>query len=114
MYCKAQYNRTQNRQNRYEQIRSAKMPPVTNNLMIRLDDESKAFIAKAAELRRISMSDYVRAVTIAQARREVLEAEQQITVLSPEEQLAFWNALNETPKLTKSQRELGAVMRGEE
>ena len=33
--------------------------------------------------------------------------------LTPEEQLAFWNALNETPKLTAAQRRLGAVMRGE-
>ena len=89
------------------------MPPATSNLMIRLDAESKAFIAKAAELRRISMSDYVRTVTIAQARREVIEAEQHVIALSPDEQLVFWNALNKTPKLTKSQRHLGAVMRGD-
>ena len=89
------------------------MPPATSNLMIRLDEESKAFIAKAAELRRISMSDYVRVVTLAQARREVIEAEQQTIALSPDEQLAFWNALNETPRLTEPQEKLGAVMRGE-
>jgi uncharacterized protein (DUF1778 family) len=81
--------------------------------MVRLDDESKEFLAQAARLRRISVSDYVRAVTVAQARREVLAAREQVICLSPEEQFAFWNALNETPRLTEAQRRLGAVMRGE-
>ncbi len=82
-------------------------------LMVRLDDESKAYLARAAKLRHISVSDYVRAVTVAQARREVLAASEQTIALAPEEQLAFWNALNETPRLTPAQRRLGSVMRGE-
>jgi len=81
--------------------------------MVRLDEESKAFLAEAAELRRISVSDYVRAVTVAQARKEVLAAREQTLAMTPEEQLAFWNALNETPRLTDAQRRLGSVMRGE-
>jgi uncharacterized protein (DUF1778 family) len=81
--------------------------------MVRLDAESKAYIARAAEMRRISVSDYVRTVLVAQARREVLASDEQTITLSPEEQLALWNALNETPKLTPAQRELGSVMRGE-
>ena len=52
-------------------------------------------------------------VTVAQARREVSQAEQSTISLTPEEQLAFWNALNATPNLTKSQRELGKIMRGD-
>jgi uncharacterized protein (DUF1778 family) len=82
-------------------------------LMVRLDDDSKAYLAKAAELRGISLSDYVRMVTVAQAKREVLAAREQVISLSAEEQLAFWNALNETPVLTDAQRRLGAMMRGE-
>jgi uncharacterized protein (DUF1778 family) len=82
-------------------------------LMVRLDEESKSFLAKAAKLRRISVSDYVRQVTVAQARKEVLAANDQTISLTPEEQLAFWQALNETPKLTEAQRKLGSVMRGE-
>jgi uncharacterized protein (DUF1778 family) len=82
-------------------------------LMVRLDEESKDYLTQAAQLRRISVSDFVRTVTVAQARREVAAARENILVLSPEEQLEFWNALNETPKLTESQRELGAIMRGE-
>jgi uncharacterized protein (DUF1778 family) len=85
----------------------------TSPLMVRLDEESKALLSQAAEFRRISVSDYVRTVTVAQARREVLAAREQTITLTPEEQLAFWNALNEPPKLTEAQRRLGAVMRGE-
>jgi uncharacterized protein (DUF1778 family) len=81
--------------------------------MVRLDPQSRAYLAEAADLRRISVSDYVRAVTVAQARREVLAAREQVIALTPEEQLAFWTALNATPKLTDAQRRLGAVMRGE-
>ena len=81
-------------------------------LMVRLDAESKQALTAAAELRRISVSDYVRTVTVAQARREVAAAREQVITLSPEEQLAFWNALNEAPKLTAAQRRLGSLMRG--
>jgi len=83
----------------------------TRSLVVRLDDESKAFLSQAAKLRRISISDYVREVTVAQARREVRAAEEQIITLSPEAQLAFWTALNEAPCLTEAQKQLGALMR---
>lgn len=82
-------------------------------LMVRLDEASKSCIAKAAELRHISISDYVRSVVVTQAEREVQEAGQQVIVLAPHEQLAFWNALNESPELTGAQKALGALMRGE-
>jgi uncharacterized protein (DUF1778 family) len=83
-------------------------------LMVRLDEESKAYLVLAAELRRISVSDYVREVTIAQARREVQSAREQTVALSPDEQLIFWNALSAPVRLTAAQRRLGSVMRGEE
>lgn len=91
--------------------RSRRQP--ASPLMVRLDEESKSFLAKAAELRRISISDYVRAVTVAQARREVEAAGSQTISLTPDEQLAFWNALQSAAKLTAAQRDLGAIMRGE-
>ncbi len=81
--------------------------------MVRLDAESKACLARAAELRRISVSDYIRIVTLAQARREVDSAREQTIRLSPDEQIAFWNALQQTPRLTAAQRRLSAVMRGD-
>ncbi len=82
-------------------------------LMVRLDDQSKDFLTRAAELRRISVSDYVRTVMVAQARRELLAADAQTLALTPDEQMAFWKALNETPTLTAAQRRLGSKMRGE-
>jgi uncharacterized protein (DUF1778 family) len=82
--------------------------------MVRLDEATKTCLAQAAKLRQISVSDYVRTVTLAQARREIKKAAQSPTIsLSPEEQLAFWKALCAEPKLTRSQRRLGATMRGE-
>ena len=81
-------------------------------LMVRLDDESKQCLAEAANLRHVSVSDYVRTVTVPQARREVRAAAEQVIAMTPEEQLAFWNALNETAKLTPMQRRLGSMMRG--
>jgi len=81
--------------------------------VVRLDEESKSFLTQAAELRRISVSDYVREVTIAQARREVHAAREQTIALTPEEQLAFWTGLHETPRLTEAQKRLGAMMRGQ-
>jgi uncharacterized protein (DUF1778 family) len=81
-------------------------------LIVRLDEESKALLSQAAAVRRISVSDYVRTVTLPQARKEVLASREQTISLTPEEQLAFWNALNETPQLTPAQQRLGEVMRG--
>ena len=79
--------------------------------MVRLDEESKSSIAKAAELRKVSVSDYVRMVTVSQARREVEGIHQNMLSLTPEEQLAFWNALNSPTKLTEAQRELGRLLK---
>ena len=91
----------------------SRKPRPASPLMVRLDKESKAFLSQAAKLRRISVSDYVRQVTVAQARREVLAAREQTLALTPEEQLAFWQALNEPSTLTDAQRRLGELMRGE-
>lgn len=70
----------------------AAVAPAASPLMVRLDEESKRSLADAAELRRISVSDYVRTVTVAQARREVRAAREKIIALAPDEQLAFWQA----------------------
>jgi uncharacterized protein (DUF1778 family) len=85
----------------------------STTLMVRLDEASKACLARAAELRRISVSDYVRTVTLAQARREVKAARVQTISLTANEQLELWNALNAVPRLTRAQRRLAATMRGE-
>lgn len=54
-----------------------------------------------------------RMVDVPQAPWDIELAQQQVIVLTPDEQLAFWTLLNQPPKLTPEQRKLGAVMRGE-
>ena len=85
----------------------------TSSLMVRLDEQSKAMLTAAAELRRISVSDYVRSVVVGQAERELAAAESRMIAMTPDEQLEFWNALSKPPKLTKAQKGLGAIMRGD-
>jgi uncharacterized protein (DUF1778 family) len=82
-------------------------------LMVRLDPQSKAALAQAAALRKISMSDYVRSVTVAQALREVEEAQSNSLTLAPAEQIAFFEALKAPVKLTAKQRQLQRIVQGE-
>ena len=81
--------------------------------MVRMDDESKAVLVAAAELRQISVSDYVRSVMVQQASRELAAADSKTIGMTRDEQLQFWSALTKPPRLTKAQKELGAIMRGE-
>lgn len=87
--------------------------PKTANLMVRVDLPSKEVIARAARIRGISASDYIRSVVVVQARREVEEARTRTILLTPEEQLAFWQALDRPAELTPRQKQLGRIMRGE-
>lgn len=91
----------------------AKPHPSPSSLMVRLDQKSKTCLVQAAELRGVSVSDYVRTVTVAQARKEIEAAGQQTIALTPSEQLAFWKALQQPVRLTAAQKRLGAIMRGE-
>ena len=43
----------------------------TSSLMVRLDEQSKAMLTAAAELRRISVSDYVRSVVLGAGRARI-------------------------------------------
>lgn len=83
------------------------------SLMVRMDSASKALITSAAGMRGISTSDYVRTVVVGQARRELEEARTKVIALSADEQLLFWTALQKPGRLTKRQRKLGELMRGE-
>jgi len=93
--------------------RTTKSTTKPSSLMVRLDEESKTVLSKAAELRGISVSDYVRMVTVTQAQKEVVAASQQTISLTSDEQLAFWTALSTPVKLTPAQKKLAALMRGE-
>lgn len=94
--------------------KNPKKAAASSPLMVRLDRASKACLVQAAQMRSISVSDYVRTVMVAQARREIKDASEQTISLTREEQIAFWNALSAPARLTKAQKRLGALMRGEE
>jgi uncharacterized protein (DUF1778 family) len=85
-----------------------------SSVVVRVDDESKQFLEAAADLRHVAVSDYVRTVAVHQAKREVRAARKNVITLTAEEQLEFWTALNQPPKLTAAQRRLGSLMRGED
>jgi len=84
----------------------------TANVMLRIDQPSKKVLTRAATLRGVSTSDYVRQVVLAQARRDLEEARSGTVSLSAAEQRQFWEALQNPVRLTKSQRALANVMRG--
>ncbi len=85
-----------------------------STLMVRLDVQSKLLLSKAAALRHISVSDYVRIVLVPQAQQEVNDAASYTIRLSAADQLKFWNMLKEPPRpLTPAQIKLGKIMRGE-
>jgi uncharacterized protein (DUF1778 family) len=85
--------------------------PAQSALMVRLDAESKQHLIQAAELRQISVSDYIRDVAIRQARQEVMDARERTLRLSPADQLTFWQALHAPAKPTAAQKKLGKLMR---
>jgi len=74
---------------------------------VRLDRTSQATLAKAAKLRSVRLGDYVQMIAVAQARREVEASRDGIIVLSPEKQLAFWKALNESSSIDGGTTRLG-------
>ena len=84
----------------------------TANLMLRMDQTSKKVLTRAATLRGVTTSDYVRQVVLTQARQELEEARTRTISLSADEQRAFWEALQAPVRLTKAQRQLSRVMRG--
>lgn len=59
------------------------------------------------------VSDDESEVISPQPQNEVLAGREHTIALTPDEQLAFWNALNGPLELTDSQRALGRVMQGE-
>lgn len=92
LYCESLYNMIEKETSLAARraSHSPKKAPSTRSLIVRLDEESKGYLTRAADLRRINVSDYVRTVTVAQARREVKAAGEQVIALSAEEQIQYF------------------------
>src|SRR5205814_29089 len=80
------------------------------NLLVRFDRGAKAIVRRAASLRGLSVSDYVRTRIVPLAQRDVDEAETGVLRLPREDQIAFWKALQDPPPPTRAQRALGKLV----
>ena len=81
------------------------------SLLIRCDTGTKRVLERAAGLRGLSLSDYVRSRVVPLAKQDVEEADTGVLRLPREAQIAFWKALQNPPALTDAQRELGRRVR---
>ncbi len=86
-------------------------PAKTANVLIRFDAKRKARIRRAAELRGLSVSDYVRSRIVAIAERDIEEAQTWVLRLGREDQIVPWRALQKPRPPTKAQRALGKLIR---
>ena len=85
--------------------------PSTSFFQARLDPEEKGLIVKAAKLRGISQTDYLKAILIPFAKQELSDAEQGGVKLSKDEQELFWKALNKRVVLGKKQKEMSVKIK---
>ncbi len=81
------------------------------SLLVRVDRRSKALLRKAAEVRGLTVSDYVRSRIVPLARQDVLEADTGVLRLDRESQIALWRALQNPPAPTRAQRSLGKLIK---
>jgi uncharacterized protein (DUF1778 family) len=81
------------------------------NLLVRFDPAGKTLVKRAAAIRGLTVSDYVRSRIVSLARQDVEEADTGVLRLSREDQIAFWQALQNPPPPTEAQRRLGALVR---
>jgi len=76
-----------------------------------LDSRQKATLRRAAKLRGLSLSDYVRSRIVRAAELDIDDAQSRALSLSRADQLALWRALQNPPAPTRRQKELGARVR---
>lgn len=81
------------------------------NLLVRFDSSGKRLVQRAAAIRGLNVSDYVRSRIVTLARQDVEEADTGVLHLSRDAQIAFWQALQRPPAPTAAQRKLGALIR---
>lgn len=80
---------------------------------IRLEARHKRAIERAAKLRRLSASDYLRQVLVPIAEREVEGAGRNVIEMAPHEQVELWQALSAPARLTPAQKKLARIIRGQ-
>ena len=94
-------------------MKAATGAPATKdeNVLVRFDKRAKSLVRRAATLRGISVSDYVRSRIVPLAEQDVEEAETGVLRLRKEDQIALWQALRQPARPTKAQTALGRLIR---
>ena len=82
-------------------------------ITIVLSEQDRIAIAKAAKFRQLSEAEYVLAAATSQAKHDIASPDIGEIRLTPAEQLAFWRALHRPAKLTRAQKQLGKIIRGQ-
>ena|SRR5215472_13817384 len=81
------------------------------NLLVRFDRSDKVLVQRAAHLRGLTVSDYVRSKILPLARQDIEEVNFNVLRLPKADQIAFWRALQHPPALSKTQKALGRLVR---
>jgi uncharacterized protein (DUF1778 family) len=82
-----------------------------SSLLVRFDRGGKTLVHRAAASRGLTVSEYVRTRILSLARQDVTEAQTQVLRLSREDQIVFWQSLQNPPAPTAAQRRLGRLVR---
>lgn len=82
-------------------------------LQARVKPAAKDLVVKAAQKRDVAVSDYIRSVIVEQAEREVQGAEQDILLLTANEQRQLWEMLDVDCEINEGQVKLAKLMNGE-
>ena len=88
-------------------------PALNDSVVLQLDEKSMFVLVEAANIRRVSVAEYVRTIAVAHAKAELADSNQHEIAMTAGEQLKFWRILQRAPKVSESQHELGKLMRGE-
>lgn len=91
--------------------RAKKLPSKTASLLVRFDRQAKGIVQRAATVRGLTVSDYVRSRILTLATQDVEESESGLLRLAKADQIAFWQALQHPPAPTPAQRALGKLVR---
>ena len=80
-------------------------------MLVRFDREAKSLVQRAATVRGLTDSDYVRTRVLPLAQQDVEESKTGVLPLTKEDQIVFWQALQHPPTPTRPQRALGKLVR---
>jgi hypothetical protein len=86
---------------------------VRYDLVLRFKKKELAFLLADSARANEAVTEYLRRVITSHIRQGIKRDTETIQFPTPNDALAAWDALNQTPQLTPPQVRLGGIMRGE-